>query len=136
MGILNGGRHQRIGFIGGIAEHDALVACAFVFGGGGVDALGDMGRLFVQQIGDFHGFVVEFILFIANIADAGARDFVDPAHVFCQFGLVRQAHFAADDHAVGGGKCFAGHAGLGFLGDKGIKNCVRNTVADLVWVPL
>src|SRR6056300_1503077 len=136
MGVLNGGRHQRIGFIGGIAEHDPLVACAFVFGGGGVNPLRDMGRLFVQQIGDFHGFVVEFILFIANIADTVPRDFVGPAHVFGQFGLVRQAHFATNNKAVGGGKCFAGNAGLGFLDQERIQDRVRDAVADLVWVAL
>ena len=42
-------RHQRRGLAAGIAEHDALVARAFILVAGRVHALGDMRRLGMQQ---------------------------------------------------------------------------------------
>ena len=81
MRILNGRWHQFFGFIGGIAKHDPLIACAFVFVICGIHTLGDMRRLFVQQVCHLNGFVVKFILFVSNIFDASARDFVDAAHI-------------------------------------------------------
>ena len=81
MRILNGGWHQLFGFIGGIAKHDPLIACAFVFVICGIHTLGDMRRLFVQQVCHLDGFVVKFVLFVSNIFDASARDLIDAAHI-------------------------------------------------------
>jgi hypothetical protein len=47
--IVDRRRHQLRRLAAGIAEHDALVAGALVLVAGGVDALGDVGRLAVQQ---------------------------------------------------------------------------------------
>ncbi len=47
--IIERRRHQLRRFAAGIAEHDALVARAFVLVAGGIDALRDIGRLRVQQ---------------------------------------------------------------------------------------
>ena len=136
MGVLDRCRHQRLSLRGRIAEHDPLIASALVLILGRIDALGDMGRLLVQQIGDLAGRVVELVLFIADILDTGARDILDPAHIILQPGLVRQPHFAADHHAVGRGKGFAGNTRLGFLCQKCIKDRIRDPIADLVRVSL
>ena len=81
MRILNGCWHQFFSFIGGIAKHDPLIACTFVFVICGIHTLGNMRRLFVQQICHLNGFVVKFILFVSNIFDAGTRDLIDAAHI-------------------------------------------------------
>ena len=81
MRILNGGWHQLFGFIRGIAKHDPLIACAFVFVVCCIHTLGNMRRLFVQQVCHLNGFVVKFILFVSNIFDAGARDLINAAHI-------------------------------------------------------
>ena len=135
VGELDRRGHQRVGFIRGIAEHDALIACALVLVGAGVHALCDMGGLLVQQVGDFAGGVVEFFLLIADVLDAGAGDVGDAFHIFGQLGLVRQTDLTADDDAVGRGESLAGDARLGFFGEEGVQNRVGNAVADLVRVP-
>jgi len=95
-----------------------------------------MRRLPVQQIGDLAGGVVEFILLVADVLDAGAGDAVDLAKVFIQLVLVRQANLAADDHAIGGSKGLRCDTRFGFFGQKGIKYGVGNPVADLIRVAL
>ena len=45
VGVVDRRRHQFRRLAAGIAEHDALVARALVLVAGGVDALGDVGRL-------------------------------------------------------------------------------------------
>ena len=136
MGILDRRRHQLGRFAHGIAEHDALVAGAFVLVVGGIDALGDMGRLFMQKVGDLAGFPVEFLLLVADIADAIAGDLFDLLFHLGQARLVGQPDLTADHHTVGGGKGFAGDTGLGLFGQEGVKNSIRDTVADLVGVTL
>ena len=95
-----------------------------------------MGGLLVQQVRHLDSRVVELVLLIADIADAGARDLVDAAHILGKFRLIRQADLAADDDAVGGGEGFASDARLGLFGQKRIQNSVGNAVADLIGVAL
>ena len=136
MGILDRRRHQLCRLGRGIAEHDPLIARTFVLAGAGVHALRDMRRLLVQQVGDLASGMVELVLLVADVLDAGARDILDLVHVVGQSPLIGQADLAADHDAVGGGECFAGDTGLGFLAQEGVKDGVRNPVADLVGVAL
>ena len=122
MCILNGRRHQRIGFRRGIAKHDPLVACTFVLTGRRINALGDMCGLFVQQVCDLHRFVMEFFLLVSDVFDTGAGDRINPAHIILELFLIRQANLATDHHTVRRGKRFTGHAGLWFLGYECIKD--------------
>jgi hypothetical protein len=131
MGIVDRGRHVIRRFQRGIAEHDALVACAVL-----VHALGDMGGLAVQVVVNLQGFPVELLLLIADVAHAIAHDAVDAGHHRLGLGLVGQADLATNHHAVRRGEGFAGHAGQGFLGQEGIQHRVRNAVAQLVGMPL
>ena len=128
-------RHQDRGFAAGIAEHDALVARAFILVAAGVDALGDVRRLGMQQDFDLRLLPVKAFLLVADILDRGAR------HGFDFLGADRfgAAGFARDDDAIGGGHGFAGgadipgaHAFLGAFAEEQIHDFVGNAVADLV----
>ena len=127
-------RHQFRRLIGRKTEHDTLIAGTFVLVALRIDTLRDMRGLFVQQVGNLTGRMVEFVLLVPDILDTGPRNVLDAAHVFGQFRLVRQTNLTADHNAVGGGKGFRSDAGLWLFGQKRIKNGVRNPVTDLVWM--
>ena len=132
MCVLDRRRHKRFGFVCGVAEHDALIACAFIFVRGRINALGDMRRLFVKKVGDLDRIPVEFVLFVTNVFDRATDEVRHGVHVFSKFGLIRQANFATDYDTICGRKGFAGNAGLGLFSQKCIKNGVRDTVANLI----
>ena len=131
-------RHQFRGFVGGVTEHDALVARALFLVGAGlqrVDALRDVGRLRMQQDLDVAGLPVEAFLLVADVLDRSAHGGFD---VIIGDGL-RPARLARDHHLVGGGERFARSAdrpridpGLGTFAEKQIDDLVRNPVANLV----
>ena len=56
------------GLVGGVTEHDALVAGAFVLVAGGIDALRDVRRLAVEMVFELGGLPVEAVLLIADLA--------------------------------------------------------------------
>ena len=69
MGIVERRRHQLGRFTASVAEHDALVARAFVLVAGGVDTLRDVGRLRVQQHFDLGVPPVEAFLLVTDVLD-------------------------------------------------------------------
>ena len=101
-----------------------------------VNALGDMGGLGMQKVRHLARLPVELVLFVTDILDAVADDPVHTTHVFVEFGLVGQAHLAADHHPVRRGKGFASDTRIRLLGQESIEDGIGNTVADLVRVPL
>ena len=128
-------RHQRRCLAAGIAEHDALVACAFILVARGVDALRDVRRLRVQQHFDIRSLPVKAFLLIADVFDRVARDFDDLFFA----DMPGSARFAGDDHAVGRCHRFAGgadvprrQAALGPFAEKQIDDFIGDAVADLV----
>ena len=79
--VVDRRRHQLRRFAAGVAEHDALVAGALflvVAGLVGVDALGDVGGLRMQQHLDLGLVPVEAVLLVADVLDRHARDMGDP----------------------------------------------------------
>ena len=100
--IIERSWHQVWRFIASITKHDALVASANIFVGCIINALGNISGLIVQQYFDFGSVPMETILFIADGLDGLAGNINN--HL-CGHRL-RTAHFAADHHAVGCGKCF------------------------------
>lgn len=114
--------YQIGGFIGCVIEYDILIVCVFVFVFGGINVLGDMCGLFVQQVGDFNCFLVKFILFIVDIFDCSVCDVRDVVYVFVQFVLIGQVDFVVDDDMVCCGKGFIGNVCFWFFGQKGIKD--------------
>ena len=80
VGVEDRRRHQVRRFVGGVTEHDALVAGALFLVGAGlqrVDALRDVGRLRMQQDLDVGGLPVEAFLLVADVLDRGAHDAFD-----------------------------------------------------------
>ena len=75
MRIGNRRGHEHIGFVAGIAEHQALVAGALLVVGGLVDADGDILRLFANAGEDGTGFPVK-----THIGAVVADIFNDHAH--------------------------------------------------------
>ena len=140
VGILQGRRHQGGGLVAGVAEHDPLVAGAFVLGVGGVDALGDVAGLAMQVTGVLRLLPVEALLFVADVLDRGPHPRLQRGDHFAGEGLVLGlvgagtggADLSGQDDPVGGDQGLAGHAGLGIGGDEGVHHGVGDAVGDLV----
>ncbi len=135
MGIVERRRHQAVGFVAGVAEHDALVARAFVLVVLGVHALGDVRRLLVQQHFDLGALPVEALLLVADVADGEARR-VDDDLLGDLFG---PAGLARDHDAVGRGERLAGDAQvlgrpavLRAQAEERVDDLIGDAVADLV----
>ena len=127
VGVVDRRRHQFRRLAAGVAEHDALVAGALVLVAGGIDALGDVGRLGVEQNLDLGGLPVEAVLLVADVADGLAGKVLDLVE-----DRVGAAHFAGDDDAIGGGERLAGDARLRQRREVGVDDGVGDPVADLV----
>ena len=119
MGVIDRRRHQVRGLAAGIAEHDALVARAFValLVRGVVDALGDVGGLGVQQHVDLGGLPVEAVLLVADRLDGAAGGGFELGGIDDLLAVavdlqkrVGHTDLAGDDDAVGGRQRFAGDA--------------------------
>ena len=92
VGIMDRRRHQGVGFIAGIAEHDALVARPDVLVAGGIDALGNINGLGVEVDLHLGFFPMKTILFIADTAYRIAGRLFHGCLVVGNFGGA--AHFA------------------------------------------
>ena len=135
MGVEDRRRHQLGGFVAGVAEHDALVAGALVLRGGGVDALGDVGRLGVQQHLDGGLVPVEAVLLVADVLHRHAGMMSDEVAGHGAGAAV----LAGDDDAICRRQRLASHPHspriealrLG-LAEEEIDDLVGDAVADLV----
>ena len=139
VAVVERRRHQLGRVPAGVAEHDALVAGALVLVAAAVHALGDVGRLRVQQHLDVAGIPVEAVLLVADVLDGHAGRV---GHPVLGDGA-GAARLAGDHHLVGRRQRLAGYAQLpgidarlGSLAEEQVNHLVRNTVADLVRVPL
>jgi hypothetical protein len=125
--VLDRRRHQHIGFVGGVAEHQALVAGALVFRFGAVDALVDVRRLRADQVQHAAGRAVEVDVrtVVADAVDHAADDafVIDPGG---------GGDLAGHDGDAGLHQRFAGHARVFILRDDGVEDGVRHLVGDLV----
>ena len=137
MAVKNGRRHQLGRFAAGVAEHDPLIACALVLVARRVHALGDVGRLRMQQHLDRSLAPMKSFLFVTNVVDCAARRLLD--HSACDsFGT---ACFAGDDDAVCRRHGLAGNPQILWheskrrtFAEEEIDDLIRNPVADLVGV--
>ncbi len=129
MRVRDRRRHQDIGFIGGIAEHQPLIArtlLAFVLA---VDPLGDVGRLLADNIEYAATRAVEAHLrgVIADVEHGLAHDRL---HIHPGAGR----DLAGDDHDAGLDQRFAGHPALRVRRENGVEHRIRDLVGDLVGV--
>ena len=137
-------RHQLGGVLDRVAEHQALVAGALgvqrVAGAldarlvGGVDALGDVGRL--RADADVHAArrAVEALVrrVVADLEDALAHGVGDVGEGL----LGRRGDLADDVHLPGGHQRLHRDAGLGILREQRVEHRVADGVTDLVGVAL
>ena len=137
VSVIERRRHEFGCFSAGVAEHDALVACALVLVAGRVDALGDVGGLGVQQHFDVSVAPMKAVLLVADVLDRLANGCIDL--VVRNFGA---AGLTRDDHPVGGGQGLAGDADLIGIdarlrpfAEEQIDDFIRNPIANLVRVP-
>ncbi len=128
VGEVDRRRHQVLGLAAGEAEHDALVARPLVLVADGVDALGDVRRLGVDQDFDLHLLPVEPGLLVADVLDRPARRLLH--HRGGDGG--RPANLAGQHHPIGGGEGLDRDPRLGLGGQEGVDDRIRDAIADLV----
>ena len=139
VGEGNRRRHELVCLVARIAEHDALVASAFVGIGAGafVHAGSNVLGLAVQPVVELQILPVEAALLIPDILDGIAND------VFDHFvrDRVGAAHLAEQGDLVGRCSGFAGNANargiiarLQRFPEIEVDDFVRDAVTDLVWM--
>ena len=129
--------HEVRGLVAGEAEHDALVARAFVLVVAGIDALGDVRRLRMKVVGKIERLPMKALLLIADALDDAAHRLLDlladsgrPIALAVHDSLA--ADFAGEDHFLGGGQGFASDARLRVLRQEQVDDGIGNLVGDLV----
>ena len=115
-------RHQLVGFVAGVAEHQALVA-----GAAGVDAHRDVGRLPVNRRQHRAGLGVEpeRRVRVADFLDRLADDLLE-------IDVAAGRDLAGDHRQAGRDERLAGDAGHGVLREDGVENRIGDLVGDLV----
>jgi hypothetical protein len=123
--------HQHLGFICGIAEHQALVAGTLLVIGSVIHTLGNVGRLLADGVEHGAGLAVEALvgMVIADVADDLAGQLFN---VDIGFG----GHFAGDHNHAGLDQRLAGHPRLGVLAQNRIEHAVGDLVCHLVGMSL
>ncbi len=136
VAVIKRGRHQVRRFIGRIAEHDALVARAFILVVTRINALRDMGGLAVQAVDELELLPMEAVLLIPDFLDRPAHSSLDlflrarrPLPVF-EHALA--ADFTSQNDQLRGCQRFTGNARFRVLGQEQIDNRIRNLIRDLV----
>ena len=125
-------RHEFRSLVAGVTKHQSLIAGPLLggflaLGFAGVDPLRDIGRLLGDNDVDENLVGMKYIVII-DIADATngfAGDFDE-----VQLGF--RGDFTTDNHDIGFGVAFAGHAAEFVLGEASVQDGVRNGIADLV----
>ena len=132
--IENRRRHEFRRLPAGVAEHDALITRSLVLVSGGIDTLGNVGRLRVQQDFDLGAFPMKALLLVADGPNGLAHRMDDRI-----VGESRAADFAGDDHPIGGRQSLAGHPNSirvdpapCALAEVEIDDFVGNAIANLV----
>ena len=127
MGKGHRRRHQHIGLIAGIPEHQTLVACTLVFRLLTVDALGDVRRLLADDVDHTAGIAV-----VANVG-GGVADVLDHiAHQVFQVNPGAGGDFTADDGDTGLDHGFAGNAGKFVFADDRVEYCIGDLIGKFV----
>jgi hypothetical protein len=133
-------RHQHVGVVAGVAEHQALVARALLVQGvhgtgarlvAAVDALGDVARLAPDSDHHAAGLAVEALVggVVADREDPvpdGLLDVDVPARV----------DLTGDHHEARGQQCLHRDPRVGVLREHGVQDGVTDLVSDLVRVTL
>ena len=131
VGQRKGKRHVVRGFVGGVAEHDSLVACALLHGAAALHSAVDVGALLVYGVEHAARFGFELVLCF------GVTDFAYRlAHDFVQIGISLCLYFTGNHHLSGGNQCFASYFRVGVVCEQLVKHGIRNLVGHLVGMTL
>jgi len=123
-------RHALFRLVGGVTEHEALVAGAYVVVRAvEVDAAGYLGRLLVQHQLNAARLVVEAL---AGVVVANVLDRVPDDAVVVDVGLGRDLAHQHDHPRLG--HALAGHLGVRVLPQVSVQNGIAHLVAQLVRV--
>ena len=125
----NRGRHQYVGFVAGVAEHQALVAGALVFRLLAVNALGDVHGLLADDVDNAAGVTV-----VAH-GRGGVADVLDhAAHQVFQIHPGAGGDFPTDDSDPGLYHGFARNPGMGVVDQNGVEDGIGNLVSQFIRV--
>lgn len=138
VGEEMGQGHAALGLVGGISEHDTLIAGTDIHVVlSDVDSPGDIGRLLVDAHKHLAGVARETLgLDGGEIIDEGTES--DLTHLVADDFLVVEVGGGGDlakdhDHVVFGGG-FAGNLGHGVGGEAGVEDGIGDLIAELVGV--
>jgi len=122
-------RHELLGFPAGVAEHQALVAGALIVLAGFIDALGDVGRLFMNRRDDAARFIIE------SVFRLGVSDLLDGiAHDFLEIAVAEGGDFPGDEDESRRGQRLAGDAAPRILPQQVVQHGVRDLIANFIRV--
>ncbi|CAI9005570.1 NAD-specific glutamate dehydrogenase [Pseudomonas sp. IT-P44] len=122
--------HQHVGFVAGVAEHQALVAGALIFRLGTVNTLVDVRGLLADDVHHTASGAVE-----ADIGAVVADVQNDVTHDFFQVDPGRRGDFTCDDCHAGFYQRFARHTGELVFSNDGVQHRIGNLVGDFVRMP-
>src|SRR5690554_5072163 len=127
VGVDDRSRHQHVGFVAGVTEHQALVTGTLVFRLGTVHTLGDVHGLLADDVDHATGGTVK------AHGGGGVADIVDHAtDQLFQVNPGTGGDFAGNDGNAGFDHGFAGHTGVFVLGDDDVEHGIGNLVGNFV----
>ena len=136
VAVIKGGRHQVGRVVGGVSEHDTLIASAFVLVAACIYALRDVRGLSVEVIFKAQSFPMETILFITDplhrFANGAFNFFLRARRPGAVFIDALAADFAGQNNKLCRRERFAGNARFGVFGQEQVDDRVGNLVGDLV----
>ena len=127
----DGRRHQHVGLVGRVAEHQTLIARALLALVLAVDALGDVGRLLADDVEHAAARAVE-----AHVRGVVADVEHGLAHQRLHIDPGARGDLAGDDHHAGLDQGLAGHAAARIGRKNGIEHRIGYLIGDLVRVAL
>jgi hypothetical protein len=127
----DGGRHEHVGLVRRIAEHQPLIARALLALILAVHALGDVGRLFTDDIEHAAAGTVE-----SHVGGVVADVEHGLAHQRFHVHPRARGHLAGDDHHTGFYQRFASDAAARIRGNNGVQHRIGDLIGDFVGVAL
>ena len=127
----DGGGHQHVGLAGGVAEHEALIARTLFALILAVDALGDIGRLFADDVEHAAARAVE-----AHVGGVVADVEHGLSHQCFHVDPGARGDFARHDYDAGLHQGLAGHPAARVNRQDGVEYGVGYLIRNLVRMPL
>ena len=127
MRVSNRRWHQYVGFIGGITEHQTLIACALFVVSRFINASGDIRRLLADRVEHRARVAVKTFVGVV-VSDINNHFASDLFQINVGFG----GNFASNNHHTGFDERFARHAGTGVFFKQRIEHGIGNLVRNFI----